>query len=231
MAREEGQRALKIAQQIGDKWREASIWHQMASIDIFRGEYEEARQKSLTSLEIWKEIDGRADEAEAWRDLGLIAQKLGNSQSALVNFRNALEIKREIDDEAGEASIWSRIGPIYKDQEDYDAAVKCFQKALEIFLEIEDVNGIGSTFGQLGITASRRGRTAEGLRLVTLGAMILGPRESDNFEIVESWANGLASELNYTQEQFDAMSQELVEAYQKDNGWSLIDAAFADVEP
>ncbi|MCR3884840.1 hypothetical protein P0O24_11725 [Methanotrichaceae archaeon M04Ac] len=102
---------------------------------------------------------------------------------------------------------------------------------MEIFLEIGDVNGIGSTFGQLGIMASGRCRAAEGLRLVTLGAMILGPTESDNFEIVESWANGLASELNYTQEQFDAMSLELVEAYQKDNGLSLIDAAFADPVP
>ena len=142
-----------------------------------------------------------------------------------------MEIKREIDDRDGEASIWNRIGAIYKDQEDYDAAVTCFKKALEIFLEIGDVNGIGSTFGQLGIMASRLGRVEEGLRLVTLGAMILGPTESDNFEIVESWANGLGSELNYTQEQFDVMSLELVKAYQNDNGWCLIDAAFADLPP
>jgi tetratricopeptide (TPR) repeat protein len=113
----------------------------------------------------------------------LIDQKLGDAQYALVNFRNALEIKREIDDGAGEASIWNRIGAIHKDQEDYDVAATCFKKALEIFLEIGDVNGIGSTFGQLGIMASRRGHAEEGLRLVILGAMILGPIESDNFEI------------------------------------------------
>ena len=71
----------------------------------------------------------------------------------------------------------------------------------------------------------------EGLRLVTLGAMMLGPTESDSLETVESWASSLASELNYTQEQFDVMCLELAKPYQKDNGRCLIEAAFADLPP
>ncbi|MDF0590430.1 hypothetical protein [Candidatus Methanocrinis natronophilus] len=94
-----------------------------------------------------------------------------------------------------------------------------------------DVNGIGSTFGQLGIMASRRGRVEEGLRLVTLSAMILGTTESDNFGIVGSWANCLTSEINYAQEQFDLMSLEFVKAYENDDGWFLIDAALSGLAP
>jgi hypothetical protein len=36
----------------------------------------------------------------------------------------------------------------------------------------------------------------------------------------------MASELSYTQELFGAMMKEVAEAYQKDRGQGLIDAAF-----
>jgi hypothetical protein len=35
----------------------------------------------------------------------------------------------------------------------------------------------------------------------------------------------------YTQEQFDAMLREVQESYQRDRGWGLIEAAFADLPP
>jgi hypothetical protein len=36
----------------------------------------------------------------------------------------------------------------------------------------------------------------------------------------------MASKLSYTQEQLDILQKEVAEAYQKDRGQSLIDAAF-----
>ncbi len=49
-----------------------------------------------------------------------------------------------------------------------------------------------------------------------------------NLKWAEGWVNSLASELDCSQEQFDALRQEVAEAYRQDRGWGLIEAAFRE---
>ena len=62
----------------------------------------------------------------------------------------------------------------------------------------------------------------------TLSAALFQSIGHAHFQNAEGWVNGLASQLNYTQEQFEAVMQEVAEAYQQDRGWGLIRAAFGE---
>ncbi len=109
---------------------------------------------------------------------------------------------------------------------DYDSARLNFQKSLEITQQIGDRAGEAATFYQLGIMAYQSGRAVEGMRLVAMCFLIdqsigHGDTESD-FKMLSQ----MAAQLSYTQEQFDAMLGEVIEAYKADRGRGLIDAAF-----
>ena len=91
--------------------------------------------------------------------------------------------------------------------------------------------GEAATFAQLGIMAAQRGRVQEGLRLVALSAILLQAVGHADLRRVQPWVNDLASQLGYTQEQFDAMLGEVQEAYQRDLGQGLVEAAFESTQP
>ncbi len=163
--------------------------HNLASIDLNQGEYEEARKK----------------------------------------FETVLEMKRQIGDKAGVADTLHQLAAIDMERGEYDAARKKFETALKIDQQIGDRAGVAATLSHIGIImATKEGRAEEGLRLATLSATILKDIGHADLERVEPWVDGLASDLEYSQDQFDALLQEVAESYQKDRGRSLIDAAFGD---
>jgi hypothetical protein len=97
--------------------------------------------------------------------------------------------------------------------------------------QIVDRLCVAQTFVQLGIMLSKRSSIEKGLRLVAQGAMIFNSIGNAQLKAVEPWVNQLASQLQYIQEQFDSMLHEVQESYQRDRGWGLIEAAFADLPP
>ena len=230
-ARQKFEKALKIMQQIGARTGEASTLNQLASIDLCRGEYEDARQKFEMALKISQQIGDRAGEASTWNNLASIDLCRGEYEDARQKFETALKISQQIGDRAGEAATLHNLASIDLRRGEYDEARQKFETALKIKQQIGDRAGEAATFAQLGIMASERGQIEVGLRLVALSAMILGSIGHAQIKEVEPWVNRLASQLNYTQEQLEAMHQEVAESRQRDRGASLIDADFADPAP
>ncbi len=72
------------------------------------------------------------------------------------------------------------------------------------------------------------GQPEIGLRLLTLSATLFAVMGHADLNQVVPALNGLASELNYSQDQFNMMRQEVAEAYAANSGWGLIQAAFPD---
>jgi len=69
------------------------------------------------------------------------------------------------------------------------------------------------------------------LRLIALGHLIFvnishsgAKRSSENL-------SAAASQLSFSQEQLEALQKDVADAYRKDRGQSLIDAAFPKVDP
>ena len=139
-------------------------------------------------------------------------------------------MRQQIGDRAGVAATLHNQAFIDVNQGKYEAARNKFEAALEIDQQIGDRAGVAATLTNIGIMAAKEGRAEEGLRLVPLSAMILKEIGHADIEQVEPWVNGLASDLEYSQEQCEAMYEEMTESYRRDRGQSLIDAAFGDRE-
>jgi tetratricopeptide (TPR) repeat protein len=193
-----------------------------------RGNYDEARgwfERLMTAA--GEEM--LAEKALAWHQLASIDLNVGDYGAAREKFQKALAMLQQLGDRAGEAATWHQLATIDVHQGDYGAAREKFQKALAMLQQLGDRAGEAATFAQLGILAAQLGRSEAGLRLVTLSAMLLQSLGHADLKRVEPWVNGLASQLNYTQGQFQAMLRQVAEAYRKDGGRGLVEAAFGDV--
>jgi tetratricopeptide (TPR) repeat protein len=226
-ARKIFQRALEIRQQIGDRAGEASTWYQLASIDFRQGDYETARKIFQTALEIKKQIGDRAGEAYTWYQLASIDVNQGDYETARKKFQTALEIFQQIGDRAGEAYTLHNLASIDLDQGDYETARKKFQTALEIFQQIGDRAGEAYTWYLLGMLAAEQDRLADGIKFVAICFLIEKPIDHADTEKDFRVLTGMASQLNYTGEQFNLMLKEVMEAYKKDRGSNLLEMAFS----
>ena len=225
-AREKFQKALAMRQQSGHRAGEATTWHQLATIDLYLGDYAAAREKFHKSLEIKQQSGDRAGEATTWHQLATIDLNVGDYTAAREKFIKALAMRQQSGDRAGEAATWHQLATIDLNVGDYTAAREKFIKALTMRQQIGDRAGEAATFYQLGFVAAALGRLAEGMRLVAVCYLIdqsigHGDTKSD-FQTLSQ----MAGQLGYTQEQFDAMLQEVSKAYKADRGWGLIEAAF-----
>jgi tetratricopeptide (TPR) repeat protein len=225
-ARNKYQKSLTIKQQVGDRAGEAATWHNLATIDLTVGDYDAARNKYNASLAMWQQIGDHRCEAAARHQLAVIDLKMGNYSAARNEFQKVLTMQQQMGDRAAEARTWHNLASIELEVGNYNAARNKFQKVLTIKQQMGDCAGEAATFYQLGIVAANSGRLVEGARLIALCFLIdqsigHGDTESD-FQALSQ----LAAELKYTQEQVEAILQEVTEAYKADWGAGLIQAAF-----
>ncbi|MGB3458639.1 MAG: tetratricopeptide repeat protein [Halobacteriota archaeon] len=225
-AREKFQSALEINQQIGNRAGEAYTLHQLATIDLNQGDYETAREKFQTALEIKQQIGDMAGEAATLHNLATIDLNQGDYENAREKFQSALEINQQIGDRAGEAYTLHQLATIDLNQGDYENAREKFQTALEIEQQIGDMAGEVYTWFQLGMLATKQDRLADGIKLVAICFLIEKSIDHADTENDFRVLTGMASQLNYTDEQFNLMLKEVMEAYKKDGGSKLLEMAF-----
>lgn len=121
---------------------------------------------------------------------------------------------------------WHGLARIDFSNGDYYAVRERLWKAMKIRKKIGGQAAEAATIHQIGFLAWEFGRSQEGLRLVVLAYLMLSDMGNANakrgFEVLIE----MASKLNYTQQQLDVLQQEVAEAYRKDRGQGLIEAAF-----
>ena len=226
-ARENFGKAMKIELRIGDRAGEAETWHALASIDLNKGDYEAARENFGKAMKIMQQIGDRAGEAATWHALASIDLQKGDYEAARENFWKAMKIRQQIGDQAGEAWTWHQLASIDLNKGDHEAARENFGKAMKIRQKIGDRLGEAVTFHQLGVLAWNQGQSHEGLRLGAIAYIMLSLLGHKDAKKSLEGLSSMTSKLSYTtQEEFDALLKEVADAYQKDRGQGLIEAAF-----
>jgi len=114
------------------------------------------------------------------------------------------------------------------DREEYKKGADKLRKSLAINRRIGGKSREAINLFQLGLTAARMGRVEEGLHLVALSVSIVGAGNSSISSEIRPAIDVLISEAGYTEEQFDALCQDVAKTYKRDRGQSLIDTAFQD---
>jgi len=187
--------------------------------------FDSARQKLERSLELLQSSGDGRGAAFALFNLASLDLERGDFQNAAAEYARALPLFKEMEDRAGVAAIMHSQGLIQAQAGEKETAMNSFKEALAINQELGDRAAEAGSFFQLGALAVQQDHMAEGLRLMALAAVVLRSIKSDEVERVEPLVERLASQLNYSQEQFMVMVQEVLQGYARDRGRGLVEKA------
>lgn len=214
-----------------DQKARTDVLLRLARLYTGRGSYERARQLAREALALSRTIGDRVKEVEAHDQLATIALARDEVDSAKEQLREMLKAFQEVANRSEEGAALHQLATMMLERGDYETIEEQFEEALRIRQEIGDRLGEGFTLNRLGILAMEGFQQAEaGLRFLIMGLLILKEFEYADVKEkkMESLVSNLASELDYSREDFDAVMQETIESYKKERGWSLIHDAFGE---
>ncbi|MBN1235455.1 MAG: AAA family ATPase [Methanotrichaceae archaeon] len=219
------EKIAEIMKSQGDVKGEAAALQEMARLDMGRSDYDAARPRLVKSLELLEAAGDMTSAAFAVFNLASLDMEKGDFPLAGAEFAKALPLFLDMGDRAGVAAILHSQGLIHSQAGEKEKAMESFKAALQINQELADRPAEAGAFFQLGALAVQQDKIQEGLRLMALAAVVLRSIKSDEVKNVEPLVERLAAQLSYTQEQFMAMVQEVLQSYAKDRGWELVERA------
>jgi tetratricopeptide (TPR) repeat protein len=214
-----------IMRQFGDLPGEAQALQETARLDMMLSNFDSARSRLQKSLELLESSHDSRGAAFALFNLASLDLEKGDFQAAAEEYARALPLFREMEDRAAVSAIRHSQGLIQAQAGEKELALKSFKEALAINQDLGDTAAEAGSFFQLGALAVLQDRMEEGLRLMATAAVVLRSIKSDEVKNVEPLVERLASQLNYSQEQFMVMVQEVLKGYARDRGWGLVERA------
>ncbi len=151
-------KALKIAEETGDKPLQAKT---LGSIGIaYRsiGDYTKALDYDLNTLKIDKEIGAKSGIAYDLSNIGIIYCDQGDYSKALDYIMKALKMEEEIGDKNGMALDLGNIGSAYQGLGAHPKALDSYFKALKMTEEIGDKSGMAADLGSIGTLYCKIGK-------------------------------------------------------------------------
>jgi len=221
--------SLKIKREIGDQLGEAATLHQLGSVAIRQGEYESARQQLKESLTIRRKVGISSEEAKSLHQLGTVAMETDDYERARNNYKASLDIFQQIGDESGETATLYQLQALAIKHKDFNAAKEYLIRLLKTQRGSSNRSEEAFSLVQLGLLAAGPfGRPSKGFPILLTGYVILNSVDHAGRDEVDPLVDGIATYLELTQEEFDAAVASAMEAYQKDGGRALIEAAFEE---
>ncbi|HQN31341.1 MAG TPA: tetratricopeptide repeat protein, partial [Methanothrix soehngenii] len=214
-----------IMRQLGDLPGEAQALQETARMDMMLSNFDSARSRLQRSLELLQSSSDPRGAAFALFNLASLDLERGDFQNAAAEYARALPLFREMEDRAAVSAILHSQGLIQAQAGEKEQAIGSFKEALTINQDLGDKAAEAGSFFQLGALAVQQDRMEEGLKLMATAAVVLRSIKSDEVKNVEPLVERLASQLNYSQEQFMVMVQEVLKGYSKDRGWGLVERA------
>ena len=224
-ALEKMEKVAGIMRQLGDLPGEAQALQETARLDMMLSNFDSARSRLQRSLELLELSHDPRGAAFALFNLASLDLEKGDFQNAAAEYARALPLFREMEDRATVSAILHSQGLIQAQAGEKALAISSFKEALAINQDLGDKAAEAGSFFQLGALAVQQDRMEEGLKLMATAAVVLRSIKSDEVKNVEPLVERLASRLNYSQEQFMVMVQEVLNSYSKDRGWGLVESA------
>jgi tetratricopeptide (TPR) repeat protein len=221
-------RVVALSRREGDLMGEVRALHELASTSLDEGRLLEAREELRRVLALSRQIGDSVCHAAALHQIARVEVEEQNYPAARVAAAGALALRRDLGDLGGEARSLHQIATIDMRQGMRPAAREGFTRALLLRQKVGDRVGEGATLFQLGMLARAMGRAEAGVLLVAICWMIdLAVGHGDETSDLQSLLS-ICRELDYSQEQFDAMIEEARAGYEADRGQELIRKAFPD---
>jgi len=214
---------MEIMKLLGDLQGEAAVLQEAARLEMASSKHDSARTRIVRSLELLKEAKDERGASFALFNLASLDLEKGDFTKAAEEFKEALPKFRETGDLAAVAAILHSLGIIHSQAGEKEEAARSFTEALSINQSLADRAAEAGAFFQLGALAVQQNRMDEGLRLMAIAAIVLRSIKSEEVKNVEPIVERLASQLNYSQEQFMVMVQDVLKSYATDRGRGMVE--------
>ncbi len=183
VAAEYGMKALGLAEERGDRLRQARLLNILGNIYADSNDLEAALQMGERALRLYRDLDLRDGESVALNNLALTYLELGHSEKALDACRESLRIAQEGGFASVHLTALSTLGELYLGIKDFGQAEACLNLALSLSRE-------------------RGARYDEFLNLLNLGKVALGRQDAARATLQFEEALALAQSLNHRVGQF-----------------------------
>ena len=173
-AERDGRDAREIAQRLGNKEVEASVWNLLGSNEGDKGMMVQSKDESLaqdhfnlaldyhkTSLALREALKKEYDIAQSLENIAIVLTLLGKMEEAIPSYRKALEIKERMGDIRSVASLHSNLGMAYLLSGDLDSAEQELQRALAIWQQLGHQAGAIFVHHDLGNLYLEKGQLDE----------------------------------------------------------------------
>ena len=144
------EKALIIAEEDGDIYRQGVAIGKLGTLCNIRGDYIKAKCLHKKALEISVKIGDKKGEIIDYRVLSGVLLNLGEFNEALDCCRKALTLSEEIGDINEEALAYSDLGDVHRKLKDFEMAEHCYKRAIEIYEETGDLESEESENNRLG---------------------------------------------------------------------------------
>lgn len=152
-------KALKYAQDLGDKKGESTALGNLGIDYKLLGYLQEALQYQQKALEIDQKLGYKIGEGNTLNSIGNIYSELGDYYTSIQYLQKALEIRKEVGDKKGQRVNLIAIADVYESLGYQEKALEFHEKSLEIAQnmgfkigEAGDLMALGSIYDKLGNT-------------------------------------------------------------------------------
>ena len=144
-------KASKLAEDIGNKYLEASVHLRYGNFYNITGDFENAIHHINKAKEICEKENYHKGIGNAYNNLGNTYEKQGKYNEAMDCLIKALNIYESMSDSLGMAKSLLNLGLLYSRQEDYKKSLELYNKSLEIRKKINDKEGIALLYNNIAI--------------------------------------------------------------------------------
>ncbi|MBL8175644.1 MAG: CHAT domain-containing protein [Bryobacterales bacterium] len=149
LAMDSYEKALRLREQIKDRFGQGLTLSGIAAMEWRRGEYQRAIDLYQQALALFREEKAPAQQAEVLSSMGLVLADVGDEESARQRYGEALPLWRAAKNKAGEARTLNNLGMLGN-----EAALR---QALALFEVLKDQQGRAYAMHNLGDVAAAAG--------------------------------------------------------------------------
>ena len=181
------QKALALAEQLGNKQARAQCQTTIGELSRKQGRYAEASTWLERARADFEDLKDEAGVAQTLHYAGSLAAQQGNYDEARKLYEASLGIRRKLDDKPGIGSLLSNLGVVARLQGQYEAASVLHKEGLDIRRQVGDKWAISVSLNNLGNVALDQGKHADARAYLEEGLTL-------RREVGDRWA--VANSLN-----------------------------------
>ncbi len=172
-------KALKLREQVNDKFGIANSLYSLSSVYKQQGDDDKALEYLLRALKLLEEINDKVGLGHTLNNIGLIYNHKKDYEKATEYLGKSLKIREEIGDKNGIAISLNNIGIVYEAKGDQAKAIELYSQSLEICKQIGNMRGFcysSRNIAKLHFDRKNYGKAlevaTEGLNVAKMGGSI-----------------------------------------------------------